>query len=454
MVIRKLPFVSLLLCCLAQTGAAQDDLTLTPDGMRQLATVFLAEGRNAEAADLADALLQRDPADLAALIVRARAAVAMRDFRTALDLSRRAYAAADTDAARFSAARLTALSHAELGQDTRAQFWLRRAGQYAPNDEAAQSVADDYRFVRQRNPLAISLTFGIAPSSNVNGGSASEILILPGLPFEFVLDGEARALSGVQFSGGINLSYRLRSTETSGTFLDGSVQGRTYILSAEAQDLAPDARGGDYSDISLTTSLSHRWLPEGSRGPWTISGTFGQTWYDNAPYLRFVQFAVAKGIRLDERNRLDLSAYVEGQDRISDDEQFPGLGGRARWTHLTGSGDKTTLTLSVRDSLTDLPDVGYQSVGLSVGYELDKPVMDLRIGFGADLEYQDYAESAYAFDGRHDVRSALRMTIGLPGIQYYGFEPLITLEMSQTQSDVDLFDKQDFRANIGVRSSF
>ena len=110
--------------------------------------------------------------------------------------------------------------------------------------------------------------------------------------------------------------------------------------------------------------------------------------------------------------------------------------------------------MSVRDSLTDIPDVGYASLGVSVGYDLAKPVWDLRIGFGADLDVQDYAESDYAFDGRRDIRSALRVTIGLPGIQYYGFEPLITLETSQTQSDVDLFDKRDFRANIGVRSSF
>jgi hypothetical protein len=446
--------VTAIFLTLAGLASAQDRVTLTPDEMRQLATNMLVSDQAAEAAVLADALLARDAEDIAALVIRARAALALEDFDTAIAMSRRAYAASVTDDERFTTARLTALSHAAVRRDTFAQFWLRRAGQYAPTEEARAAVADDYQYLRQRNPLAISLSFGISPSSNVNGGSASEILVLPGLPFEFVLDGEARALSGIQFSGGVTLTYRLRSTDRDAVFVDASIQGRTYTLSAEARELAPDARGSDYSDISFVTSLTRRWLSEGSRGPWTVNAALGQTWYDNAPYLRFLRLSLAKGIRFDSSNRLDMSTFAEGQDRLDDDEQFVTLGAGARWTHVGPSGNQSTLLVSVRDSLTDIEDVGFRGLTLSGDYDLRQPIGGLRIGLGADAEIRDFDQSAYSFDGRQDITGTLRVTIGLPGIQYYGFEPTVTLETSRTSSDVDLFDKRDLRVNFGIRSSF
>lgn len=439
---------------LAGLASAQDSLTLTPEEMRQLATNLLVADQPQEAAVLADALLTRDGQDIAALVIRARAALALEDFDTAIAMSRRAYAASETDDERFTTARLAALSHAAVRRDTFAQFWLRRAGQYAPTDEARADVAEDYRFLRQRNPLAISLSFGISPSSNVNGGSASEILVLPGLPFEFVLDGEARALSGIQFSGGVTLTYRLRSTEREAVFVDASVQGRTYTLSEEAQDLAPDARGSDYSDISFVTSLTRRWLTDGARGPWTVNAALGQTWYDNAPYLRFLRLSLAKGIRFDASNRIDMSTFAEGQDRLDDDEQFVTLGGGVRWTHIGPSGNESSLLLSVRDSLTEIEDVGFRGLTLSGDYDLRQPIGGLRVGFGANAEIRDFYQSAYSFDGRQDLTGTLRVTVGFPDIQYYGFEPTLTLETSRTSSDVDLFDKRDLRVNFGIRSSF
>jgi hypothetical protein len=448
------PLLLTLFMGVANLSSAQTGVELTPDQMRQLATSMLVAEEHERAAALADALLGRDPKDIAALVIRARSALALEDFSTAIEMAGRAYRVAETDAERYTTARIAAVANAAARRDTFAQVWLRRAGQFAPTQEARDAVAEDYRFLRQRNPLAISLSFGISPSSNVNGGSASEILILPGLPYEFVLDGEARALSGVQFSGGVTLTYRLRSTDRTSLLVDASIQGRTYALSAEAQELAPEARGSDYSDISFVTSVTRRWLPEGATGPWTLNGAFGQTWYDNSPYLRFVRLSVAKGIRPDARNRFDLSSFVEGQDRLDDDEQFVTLGAGVRWTHLGPSGNQSMVQLSMRDSLTDLEDVGFQGLTLSGDYDLRRPLAGLRVGFGADAEIRVFDESAYSVDGRQDITGTLRMTIGLPGIQYYGFEPTVTLETSRTSSDVDLFDKEDFRVNFGVRSSF
>ncbi len=439
---------------LGTVALAQDSLTLTPESMRGAAAILLDQGRPAEAADLADALLARNADDVAALIIRARVALAVQDFRGAIHLGERAYRHAESGDEHYAAARIVALGHAELGQDTRAQWWLRRAGNFAPNDAARQSVADDFRFLRQRNPLAISLQFGVSPSSNVNGGSASEVIILPGLPFEFVLDGEARALSGLQFEGGVNLTYRLRQEERSATFFDISAQGRTYVLSADAREMAPDARGSDYADLSATVSLTHRWLPEQARGPWSITGTLGQTWYDDAPYLAFAQALVAKTTRFDAGRRLDISAFVEGQNRLQSEDEFVALGGRARWTWITQTRDTASVNAGFRDTLSELEDVAFDGLSIGADYEFDQPIFDIRLGLSADLEYRYFAQSAYSFDPREDWRGTLGLTIGLPRYTYYGFEPQVRFEATRTESNVALYDSQALRLNFGIRSTF
>jgi hypothetical protein len=433
---------------------ADADVTLSPDGMRSLSAGLIQSGRLAEAAALTDALIARDPSDPTALILRARVALATDDPRGAIALAARAFRAGGNDDQRYAAARIAARGHAALKQDTRAQWWLRRAGNVAPDEAAERSVAEEFRALRQRNPLAISLQFGISPSSNINGGSANDSIILPGLPVEFVLDGEARPLSGLQIEAGFNLSYRLHRTENTATFFDASLQGRTYILSAQAREQAPDARGSNYADVSPTISLTHRWLPDGARGPWTLTGTYGHTWYEDSLFAVFGQFSLGKSMQFEDGQRLDLSAYADLQDRIRDNEYLTALGARGRWTWITSQGDQASISMAWRDTLGDLADVAFNSALVGAGYQFAQPVASIRLGLGADLEYRYFPTSNFALDGREDWRGNLRVMIGLPDYSYYGFEPQVILRASHTESSVALYDSRSLSIDFGIVSSF
>lgn len=428
-------------------------ITTDAAGLRAIAAGMLDEGMHADAARLAQALLRRDPEDVTALLILAEAAIATEDFDGAIAAAGRAYQLAD-GRQRYGAARVMALGHARLEQFIRSQIWLRRARQAAPDSAAVRELAADYRFVRERNPLNMQLNFGISPSSNVNGGSASETIILPGLPFEFVLDGEARALSGVQFSGGVGLTYRLRADADSTTLANLQFQGRTYALSDSASDLAPDARGSDYADIYLGTGLTHRWRTGDDHALQTATYTMGQTWYGGDPFTRFAILSYENDRALADRQRLALQGFVEWTERLEEGEGYPTLGVRGRWTIVAEDGNRTTLSLTLREAATELFDIGYQSTTLTANYELRAPVAGLRLGFGGDVDFRIYDNTAYSFDAREDLRGVLRVTAGLPRINLYGFEPLVTLEASQTDSNVALFDKTDLRINLGLRSSF
>ena len=132
--------------------AAQDSTIISPAQLFAISSQALSDGQAQAAARGADVLLQRDPQDVAALVLRTRAALEMGDYQTATDTAQRGFFAANTDLASFTTARLAARAHAELKQDTRAQLWLRLASQFAPDSDNAEAIARDYQFLRRRNP--------------------------------------------------------------------------------------------------------------------------------------------------------------------------------------------------------------------------------------------------------------------------------------------------------------
>lgn len=102
-------------------------------------TEFLAFGvalvrddRAQDAANVADSLLASRPNDASALILRTEAAIKLGNYANAAKFAGRAYRNANSNNQKFGAARLAALAHSQLEQDTRAQLWLRRAREFAP----------------------------------------------------------------------------------------------------------------------------------------------------------------------------------------------------------------------------------------------------------------------------------------------------------------------------------
>ncbi len=440
-------------------GAAPAQVATDAPGLREIAARLLASGEAERARALALALLARDGGDVAALLLLGRAELALGDPAAALVAARRAHAEAEDGRARFTAARVAAKANADLERWTRAQVWLRRARQDAPDAEAVAAVARDYRAVTAQNPLAVRLSFGLAPSSNVNNGSASAFITLPGLvdasgqPFQFEINGEGRPLSGLRVSAGATLSYRLARSERAETALEAQASGRTYLLSGDARDQAPEARGSDFADVTATLGLVHRWRPEAASAPSSASLTLGQTWYDAAPFVAFLQGSFSRGFRLGERNRLDLTEFAERTWRLEEEEAYWSVGGRLRLTRALPSG-RASLSLGLRDSLTDLPDVGYDGVTLGAGHDWGRPIRGLRVGVSGEADWRRYDLSGFSLDGREDRTLRLRATVGLPRIDVYGFHPSVSLEAFRTESDVSLYDRRGVTVDVGFRSSF
>lgn len=480
------------IAAVALTAAAlptsAQEAELTPDQVRGLALQLAQNGEVAEAAGLAEALIARDPKDLGALILLAEIAAAIGNFPQSAAYAARAYRATEGGEQSYYTARLAARAHAEQQQDTRAQFWLRRARQYAPNETESNAVAEDFRFLRTRNPLSFQLRFGVTPSSNINNGSVSDTteIFVFGQTFVSPLDNEARALSGLEFSGSANLSYRIAESENFLTTAHLDFSGRTYALSATSRDgleedfadrcasfgtttgnCAPNVpavqTGSDFSDASLSFGLSHarRFAP--GMSPVTLRADVGQTWYGGEAFTRFSSFSLSQPVPISERSAFNIAIGYTLTQYLDDPRNADGSNAKsdqlttvnASWSHLLPSEDLVRLTLGWRDSQSVSTNRDYTSVSVGGSYSLNTPVAGINFGLGLNYEERTYDIAALAGGNpRYDYITSARVTAQFGQIEYYGFQPVVSVDASRALSNIDLYDRDSVSLGFDLVSSF
>ncbi|SDE45420.1 tetratricopeptide repeat protein [Limimaricola pyoseonensis] len=426
--------------------------SLSVERLRGLAVTALSENRLDEAEALSRRLLQYAPDEPTGLMISAEAALRRGDLDAAQGFAARAHPRLEGPA-RFRAARIVALAHARSGAYTRSQFWLRRALPDAPSPNARAELRRDYQAVRARNPLSMQFTFGVAPSSNVNGGSDTETLRLPGLPYDFTLSGDARALSGATVSAGVALRYRLRADRSSMTSADLHLSGRTHFLSDAARRQAPEARGSDYAQASASVGLRHAWRQEGWSGPAELSLQLARDAYDDAPLSNRLRLALRRSFAIDGDTDLSLSAETTRVERLDLDDGWwkPGLG--VGVTRALGR-DRASLSLDWREARTDRPDLGYEGLTLAADYDFGRRFGPADLGVGLTAEWRDYQSSRYVLEEREDRRLTAEARIGMPRAERWGFHPEIRLEAGRNWSNADLYDEEVLSLDLGVVSSF
>ena len=460
----------------AQTEVAQAATVLSAEDMRVLAQQLLNENRPSDAAQVLNALLKRDPRDPVALILGAQSALDQARPRQAASLARRGYQAAGDDTSRYVAARLAARAHAELGQDTRAQFWLRRARQVSPDAASAASVAQDFTFVRNRNPLSFNLNFGASPSNNINNGSRSDTATIG--PFVTVLSESAKPLSGVQFDAAAAVQYRALETQRMQLSLAFDLSTTNYALSQSSKDaLQRDIEstigdtselprtGNDFSYTEASFSIIHRWITKPGAMPTTFQLQTGKSWYGGDPYQVFIApsashvFALGQTdqLRIDIFARQNVSARKSKADIFGSPVEYPDIlnvGAGIGYSSLQPSGDIISLSIARRASISDSTENDFTAWRVGVGFDLAKPVMNIRFGFGVQLEERKYDESFYVDGIRRDRSVNAQVTALFDNVEYYGFSPTVTLGVGRTFSPAERFDTEYATVGMDLRSAF
>ncbi|MDU8912409.1 tetratricopeptide repeat protein [Aestuariicoccus sp. MJ-SS9] len=440
------------------TDAVAQTRTLTPEALRAEASIALQAGRPEIAATYARALLARDADDVDALILLSRAARTLGRLDEARDSASRAWALADTPERRFAAAMVRAQALASSGQRTQAQLWLRRAAEIAPSARLKAVAVRDFRYVRARNPWGTELSFSVAPNSNINNGSRAETGTYEVPVFGTVdaaLGGAAKALSGVEYTFGAQLRYRLQQSAVSRTDIAFGLSHRTYTLSEAAKEDAPDVEASDFAYSSVQGTLAHRGQLGDARRPYQISTTLGRTWYGGQPYMQYAVLGYRQTFVLGPGHRIDADISRRWQETLgtrTSDAEIWDLG--AAWSQRLGSGHALKLGVALRDSTSDSANLDYRSTTLSADLTLARPVLGARIEMGLDLTVKHHDEGPVSGQDRTDHEAAARITAILSDYDYYGFVPTLSLTARRTESDYGQYDVNEMGLNIGLRSAF
>ena len=440
--------------------AQAEPLVLDATAMRQLADKAIDAGFGADALEILDALLLRDPADATALILRSQALRLLGRYAEAETAARAGYATADSDAGRFGAAMVLAQALSLQDRRIEAQLWLRRAAQDAPSDRLRALAERDFDLVRAATPLTLSFALSLTPSSNVNNGARDPVFELPGgyiCPTGCLGEatGAALALSGLQGAVGAGAQYRWHDSQTAQGVVSATLSHGFVVLSPDAMALAPASRAGDFAVTSLDFGLSESRYAAGSGAIYKLALNAGRVWYGGTPLSDYAAAEISVTLPVSESLTLNgaMSRQVQASAVSGDLTGRLSDGSFGAQLRLTG-GDMIGAEVSA--GLTQAPSVfsENQRQSVSLRWQAGQPVWGLGLSAKARLSALRYDTSLYSFDGRQDLGANLSVSAEVEALDYMGFVPVITLEADRNWSDIGLYDSQTFGVGIGVTSKF
>ena len=440
-------------CVLSWMQAAlAEPVALTPDQLLRTGQSAIDARRPDVAAEIADALLLRDPNDAAALVLKSRALRDLGRFDEARATAKLAWQNSDSRTDQHDAALARAQAEASDGRRTISQLWLRRAIDLAPDDKARTEAMRDFRYVRARNPLRLTFGFGIAPSSNINGGSSAQTLWLYGIPF--TLSGDAQALSGTEARLSFGVDYRISADKHHQTRIGANLTSQTYWLSSEAKRKAPLADADDYAFAAAEVYVSHQVQPEGWEAPWDARMTLGHNTYGGSALSNYARVDVGKDIALPGKQGARVAAGLERQWRLDREDRSATVQSvEARYGREVAGGGlafgaKASRVRSASSS------IDHTAFGVTADYALARPVAGAKLGLHFNAEARDYDSSPYDPSGREDLKLGIGVSALLQDLDYMGFAPEVSLNATRTNSNVALFETRDLGVSIGLRSAF
>lgn len=440
-------------------SAASAEQRLSLEDARTLAQTLIVENQPAAARDIALGLLQADASDVNALIILSQAERALGNTAAALEAGRSAWRVSDAATERFVVASVMAQAHASAANYTRAQFWLRRAAEFAPNEQMAALAARDFGVLRQANPWSVNLSFGVSPTDNVNNGNSNSTLTFAYLPgalaqVAWEVPADDRPLSGVALTGQVQLSYRLAQSPQSQTAIGLTLFAQGYVLSESARATAPDVTARSLGYQQATVSLSHNWATAGGAGPYSAELALTESIYGSDPYTRDVALSFGRQWQIEPDQVF--SAALTGSETTyhADGSTANSVSLHGAWQKTLGNSDSLGIALNATRVSADRPDRGYAGFGMQLSYDFGEVLEGVDLSISGSLEQRVYDRSSYDPAGRTDIRSTLQMNVGLPVAAVYGFEPVATLSANQTNSTVPYFETQSIRLGLQVKSSF
>lgn len=414
-------------------------------GMAQKA---LAVGRHDLTKQIATALLAVNPSDASARLLLAAAETGLGDTGASLEILDQTLAAAPDDRTRFEATYLKAAAHSQAGHKMRAQFYLRRANDLAPNDAAKRGIRQSYAQLANASRLRLRADLSFGPSRNLNGGSQHDsIAILPGLLLPL-----PQALSGLSYGGAARFSYRLTQTQRALVEVDGGLRYHGAVLSDKARAIAPSVRNRDLAFAALDIGMTRRWAAETSPMAYSLGARITKNWYGGDALSDQLRLDASVTRLLSENQLLiaTLSAEVS-RDANRSTRDTDSVAFATRMIQGTENAGKFDFGLSMRRVDSTAPGLAHNAQALQLGWEPPPIAGKLPTSFGLLAERRDYYLTPAL---PADVKLQATATVSYPALNYMGFAPQLDFNATRIKSTYKPRDTMEFGVNLGLRSVF
>ncbi|WP_456387646.1 surface lipoprotein assembly modifier [Profundibacter sp.] len=371
----------------------------------------------------------------------------------------RAFRYSENDLDKFSSSQLAARLSYEEKRFTLAQYWLRRSVNFVQSPQHRQQVANDYRRLRAENPWNTQLRFSVAPSSNVNAGSDSNLSIIEGVPVVGLLSRSAQALSGISAVADVTTAFRFSKNANHAAYLTGRVYSRQIRLSSAAARAVPGVRNRDFSATAVELGVRYVFRAKKHDGLSTVRAIIGKNWYGGDPSSTFSRLGFEHSLRAAKRTRLTFSGSYERRDyeRVG---RAPAYIARfsANARHRFEGGSALQLGVFANNTTSTWVNTSSKSATAYVSYDMGKPVGPARFTFGIGATYQDYPNYRVGFivvpGGRQDSVVFANVSATFDKLDYAGFVPKLTLRAQKNASNVSRFDTTQVSVTLGIQSSF
>jgi len=452
---------------IGKTASQEGNVTLTIPQARQVALNALRSQNPRLTLHIAGGLLQRDARDSLAYFMIAQASQQLGEPNTGRRAAARAFQFSKSKEDKYASSQLAARLSYDAKRYTLAQYWLRRSVNFVQTPQQRQQIASDYKRLRAENPWNTQLRFSIAPSSNVNAGSDTNLSTIEGVPVVGILSRSAQALSGVVGVADTSTSYRFSQSTNHSAYVTGRIYSRQIQLSSAARRAVPAVRNKDFSATAVELGLKYvfRTGMQGGKqgekrgGLSTLNAIIGKNWYGGDPSSVFSRLGYAHSLSAGKRTRLTFSGSYERRDYNATGRAptfITRVMGSAR--HRFKDGGAVQFGLFANNTTSTWVNTSSISATAHLSYEMGNPIGPAMVSFGIGATYQDFSNYSVGFivvpGGRQDSVAFASVAATFNTLDYAGFVPKVTLRAQKNNSNISRFDTTQLSVSIGIQSSF
>lgn len=313
-----------------------------------------------------------------------------------------------------------------------------RAAQAAGLPPAVARMVDRYsEALRAQRPFGASLEIALAPDSNINRATRSEILGTVLGDFAIADDGKARSGTGVSIQGQI---YRRLALNADSSLL---------VRAASSANLY---RRTEYNDVAVDVAVG----PEISFRRDRLQLELGSTlrWFGQKPFMRSARIALTVSHPLGRRTLFRLTgsgALIDNQlNDLQDGRNWAVQANIER--ALTPDAGVIVFAGADRQSLKD---AAYSTTGWRVGLTGWRDIGRMTLVFGAESGTLNADDRLALFPAARSDRSS-RLSVGASfrRLEFRGLAPIVRFSIERNKSNIAFYDYRRVRTEFGVVRAF